>query len=436
MGLPPSRDDLAAFRAETRPDAAPRVVDRLLADPRHGERWGRHWLDVWRYSDWYGLGAEIRYSHPHIWRWRDWVVSSLNADAGYDRMVTAMLAGDELAPGDPDTLRATGFLVRNWEIFNRNVWLSNTVEHTARAFLGLTLQCARCHDHKFDPVSQVEYYRLRAFFEPYHVRIDRVPAEPDRTKAGLARAFDDYLDRATYRFIRGDEARPDTTRPLLPGTPAVLGGEVRIVPRTLTLEEAWPDKRPFVIRETVAAAESAVVQARSAKTAAEQRRTESDRALRAAEEADRQALNALGTAKADQVPAARNRSTAAAEVLARARAAAREATEEAHTAGTALAGAGEADTSPRSGSRTMWTRGKTDRPMVRPWPRGGMPHSDVPPGDGPARAGDGLRRDTDHFSRILDALVQPAATGLKEIRSRGSDRGRQRAGSGGCARGG
>ncbi len=142
IGLPPTRDERKAFLADRSTDAEERLVDRLLADPRHGERWGRHWMDIWRYSDWYGLGEEIRYSHPHIWRWRDWIVASVNADKGYDRMIEEMLAGDEIAPEDPATLRATGFLVRNWDIFNRNAWLANTVEHTARAFLGVTIQCA------------------------------------------------------------------------------------------------------------------------------------------------------------------------------------------------------------------------------------------------------------------------------------------------------
>ena len=124
-------------------------------------------------------------------------------------MIEEMLAGDELAPDDPATVRATGFLVRNWDIFNRNAWLASTVEHTARAFLGVTIQCARCHDHKFDPISQADYYRFRAFFEPYHIRIDRVPGQPDRTKAGLPRAFDDFLETPTYLFVRGDETTPD-----------------------------------------------------------------------------------------------------------------------------------------------------------------------------------------------------------------------------------
>ena len=134
-------------------------------------------------------------------------------------MVVEMLAGDEIAPDDPATLRATGFLVRNWDIFNRNAWLANTVEHTARAFLGVTIQCARCHDHKFDPISQADYYRFRAFFEPHQIRIDRVPGQPDRTKAGLPRAFDDFLETPTFLFVRGDEASPDKTGRCTPAIP-------------------------------------------------------------------------------------------------------------------------------------------------------------------------------------------------------------------------
>ncbi len=289
IGLPPTREARQAFLTDDSAKAEERIVDRLLADPRHGERWGRHWMDVWRYSDWYGLGEEIRYSHPHIWQWRDWIVASINADKGYDRMIEEMLAGDELAPDDPATVRATGFLVRNWDIFNRNAWLANTVEHTARAFLGVTIQCARCHDHKFDPVSQADYYRLRAFFEPYHIRIDRVPGQPDRTKAGLSRAFDDFLETPTYLFVRGEEATPDKTRPLRAATPAVLGGEAKIIPVSLSRGAACPDKREFVIREALQATEDAVAQAHSVADAARNRSDLADKGLAAAVLVDRQA---------------------------------------------------------------------------------------------------------------------------------------------------
>ncbi len=240
---------------------------------------------------------EVRYSHPHLWHWRDWIIESLNADKGYDRMVLEMLAADELAPDEPDTVRATGFLARNWDIFNRNVWLADTVEHTARAFLGLTMQCARCHDHKFDPIAQVDYYRLRAFFEPYHVRVDRIPGEPDRVKAGLPRVFDDFLDRPTYVFVRGEETRPDTTHPLRPGTPSVLGGELRIATVPLPLTASFPDKRPFVIDEARAEAERDVAAARRAAEASRGRVEPEDRAIAgdelAAAEARRLALLAV-----------------------------------------------------------------------------------------------------------------------------------------------
>lgn len=105
VGLPPTREELKAFLADESPDAYEKVADRLLASPRYGERWGRHWMDVWRYSDWAGYGAEHRESQRHIWRWRDWIIESLNADKGYDRMIVEMLAADEVAPTDPGALR-------------------------------------------------------------------------------------------------------------------------------------------------------------------------------------------------------------------------------------------------------------------------------------------------------------------------------------------
>ena len=113
IGLPPTRAQLE----DTRPWEV--IVDELLKSPHHGERWARHWMDIWRYTDWYGLGAQLRNSQKHIWHWRDWIVESLNADKGYDRMIHEMLAADELAPTDLKALRATGFLARNYYLFNR-----------------------------------------------------------------------------------------------------------------------------------------------------------------------------------------------------------------------------------------------------------------------------------------------------------------------------
>jgi hypothetical protein len=228
VGLPPTRADVEAFLADTSPGAYERVVDRLLASPAYGERWGRHWMDVWRYSDWAGYGAEVRDSQPFIWHWRDWIIESLNEDVGYDRMVQEMLAADELAPGDEDALRATGFLVRNWYKFNRNVWLDRIVEHTGKAFLGITLNCARCHDHFFDPIGQKEYYAFRAIFEPHNIRTDRWPGEPDLKKNGLPRVFDAQPGALTHLFVRGDELNPDKGQTIPPAVPAFLGGNFEI----------------------------------------------------------------------------------------------------------------------------------------------------------------------------------------------------------------
>jgi len=252
-GLPPTPDEMRAFQEDRAPGAYERVVDRLLASSRYGERWGRHWMDIWRYSDWYGYrrSNEVRNSQRHIWQWRDWIVDSLNEDRPYDRMLTEMLAGDELAPGDPAVLRATGYLVRNYNRYDRNGWMQDTVDHTAMAFLGLTLKCARCHDHKYDPLSQKDYYRFRAFFEPYDVRLDRVPGETNLEKAGLARVYDAKPESPTYLFVGGDVQNPDKTSPLSPGVPVVLGEIGPMETVAIPLEARYPDLREFVHKDLI-----------------------------------------------------------------------------------------------------------------------------------------------------------------------------------------
>ena len=210
-------------------------------------------MDVWRYADWYGYAQELRNSARHIWRWRDWIVESLNQDQPYDRMILEMLAADELSPGDPNALRATGFLARNYYKFNRNTWLENTVEHTSKAFLGVTINCARCHDHMYDPISQREYYSFRAIFEPHEVRTDLVPGELDPVKDGLALAFDAKLDTPTYVFARGNDKAPDKEHPVTPGVPSVLGGALEIAPVNLPPEAAYPGLRKYVREELLAA---------------------------------------------------------------------------------------------------------------------------------------------------------------------------------------
>ncbi|MCC7420860.1 MAG: DUF1549 domain-containing protein [Planctomycetaceae bacterium] len=280
IGIPPTRDELHAFLADTSPQAYEKVVDALLARPEYGERWGRHWMDVWRYSDWYGSRAinEIRYSQRHIWRWRDWIIESLNEDKPYDRMVTEMLAGDELAPADPNVLRATGFLGRNWYKFDRNVWMFETIEQTSQAFLGLTMKCSRCHDHKVDPITQEDYYRFRAFFEPHDVRTDALTAnlatEKDATlgpvlKEGVARVYDKTLDVKTFVFQRGDNRYPDEKRPMTPGAPVALArvmpesAAVAVTPVQLPVEAYYPALSPTRTETLLALADAAVTNAKA-----------------------------------------------------------------------------------------------------------------------------------------------------------------------------
>jgi hypothetical protein len=258
VGLNPTPEEFAEFMNDESPQAYTRLVDRLLNDPRHGERWARHWMDVWRYSDWSGYKNQLRGSQRHIWRWRDWIVESLNDDKGYDRMIVEMLAGDELAPGDPQTLRATGFLSRNYHNSNRNIWLDATVEHTAKAFLGMTINCSRCHDHKFDPIPQNEYYELRAIFEPHHVRTERVPGQRDINADGVSRVYDQKPDAPTYVYIRGNEKHPDKEHPLSPDVPDVLNLPFMVEAIDLPPIAYFPALAPHIEREEIARVQGAL----------------------------------------------------------------------------------------------------------------------------------------------------------------------------------
>jgi hypothetical protein len=253
IGLPPSPQQVEAFVADESPDAWEKLVDRLLASPQYGERWGRHWMDVWRYTDWMGYRNELRESARHIWRWRDWIVRSLNADMPYDRMIVHMLAGDEAAPTDESALTATGFLARNYFRYNRNVWMENTLEHTAKAMLGLTINCARCHDHMYDPITQEDYYRFRAFFEPHQLRTDRLPHQPNVELDGLPRIYD-AAPAPTHLFIRGEEDRPDTSRSFDPAIPSIFGATGAIQPVKLPLEAWHPSIRDFEQKRILQAA--------------------------------------------------------------------------------------------------------------------------------------------------------------------------------------
>lgn len=277
IGLPPTAAELAAAEADSSADWYEKIVDRLLADPRYGQRWARHWMDVWRYSDWWGLNSQLRNSQRHMWHWRDWIVDSLNKDQSYDEMIRLMLAADEIAPGDPDKLRATGYLARNYYIFNRDRWMDEVVTHVGKGFLGLTLNCSKCHDHKFDPIPQEDYYRMRAFFEPYHVRVDMVPGTTDLTADGIPRAFDDDADKPTYLFIRGDEAQPDKSRVIAPGAPEFFAqGDLQIQPIALPTSAWQPGVRTWVL-------ENHLTQAQQRRQTAQAKRDQAASQLKPAE---------------------------------------------------------------------------------------------------------------------------------------------------------
>ena len=270
VGLPPTKMQLDSFAADHSEDARQQIVEQLLNSPQYGERWGRHWMDIWRYSDWWGLGQEVRNSQKHMWHWRDWIVESLNADMGYDQMLQDMLAVDELHPSDLNRLRASGFLARQYFKFNRTSWLDETVEHASKAMLGLTFNCCKCHDHKYDPISQQDYYRLRAVFEPYQIRTEMVPGIVDFQKDGIPRAFDCNLDRETFVHIRGDDRNPDKSLSMKPSVPELLQWEpFQIQPVSLPREAYEPAFRDYVLESHQYEIHSKVLAAKKSLAAAQ-----------------------------------------------------------------------------------------------------------------------------------------------------------------------
>jgi hypothetical protein len=236
-GLPPSREDVETFESDTSPDAYEKRVDQLLASPHYGERWGRYWLDLARYSDSNGLDENL--SMSNAWRYRDWVVRALDDDMPYDRFLTLQLAGDLLPePADDaqlrDQLTATGFLVLGPKMLaeqDKEKLVMDVVDEqmdvASRTFLGLTVGCARCHDHKFDPIPTRDYYALAGVFkstatlantafvsrwnERTLARADAIEARRVREEARNAakKKLGELRDAADARFLsawRGDVA--------------------------------------------------------------------------------------------------------------------------------------------------------------------------------------------------------------------------------------
>jgi hypothetical protein len=194
IGLPPTPQEIDEFVADLSPDAFEKVVNRLLASPHYGERWARHWLDLARYAESEGFKADE--TRPNAWRYRDYVISSFNSDKPYDRFLKEQIAGDELWPDDPEAQIATMFNrhypdesnARNL-VQRRQEILNDITDTVGGVFLGLTYACARCHDHKFDPILQTDYYRLQAFFANTAAKDDLVlapPAEVNRYRERLA----------------------------------------------------------------------------------------------------------------------------------------------------------------------------------------------------------------------------------------------------------
>ena len=173
VGLPPTPEEARAFMADTSPNAFEQLVERLLASPQYGERWGRHWMDVVRYADTGGDNAD--YPIPEAYLYRDYIIDSFNADKPYDQFVHEQLAGDILAKTGPpqryaEQIIATGFIALSRRFGTgpyqlNHLILEDTIDTTGRAFLGLTMRCARCHDHKFDPITMEDYYAMYGIFD-------------------------------------------------------------------------------------------------------------------------------------------------------------------------------------------------------------------------------------------------------------------------------
>jgi hypothetical protein len=217
-GLPPSPERVEAFVRDPDPRAYERLVEELLASPHYGERWARHWLDIAHYADTHGF--ERDQLRPHAWRYRDYVIDSLNADKPYDRFLREQIAGDVLAPGDPASVVATGFLAAGpWDFVGQVETKSDLLKRAARAgdlddmvtqvitsTMGITIHCARCHDHKLDPITQREYYSLCSVFAGV-TRTDRdvAPEESARLAAEKTRLTRSLAQtRAEIARLAGD----------------------------------------------------------------------------------------------------------------------------------------------------------------------------------------------------------------------------------------
>jgi hypothetical protein len=236
-GLPPTIGEQERFGSEAGDVALDRVIDDLLGRPSYGERWARHWLDVARYAD--SNGYELDAEKPFVWRYRDYVIDALNADKPFNRFVMEQIAGDELPDRTTESTIATGFLrVGHWAAepgdpdTDRYDQLDDIVSTTGQAFLGLTIGCARCHDHKFEPLSTRDYYSLVSVFNglerPRNGRTElTVPVGPKNLEAYIWKEPSPVAPE-THVLVRGSPARPGDL--VGPAVPAVLVRQQPVFP--------------------------------------------------------------------------------------------------------------------------------------------------------------------------------------------------------------
>jgi len=218
-GIPPTAEDIDRFEADASPDAFAHLVDRLLASPRYGERWGRHWLDVARYADTKGYVFAQDRLYPYAYTYRDYVIAALNSDLGYDQFILHQIAADQLTQdGDSRPLAALGFLtVGRRFLMDQNDIIDDRIDVVCRGLLGLTVTCARCHDHKYDPIPTEDYYSLHGVFassvEPAELPLLSQPgaspqfADYERKLGAARKTVDDYLAARRDEFVGDMKAR-------------------------------------------------------------------------------------------------------------------------------------------------------------------------------------------------------------------------------------
>jgi mono/diheme cytochrome c family protein/class 3 adenylate cyclase len=287
-GLPPTDAEVSAFLGDSSANAFERVLDRLLASPRYGEKWGRHWLDVARYAD--STGADEDHRYPEAWKYRDWVIDAFNRDLPFDRMILDQMAGDMMPPEGDDAasgvnrrgLIATGFLAIGPRLIAEQDkkkmfydFVDEQIATTSRGLLGLTMDCARCHDHKFDPISQKDYYSLASIFastksfaklEGTVSQMWRPPLVPSaeyqayeavQKKISAKRQAMDLIHRqqAATRLSRLEDRVADYLLAAA-GRPSAAGLDAAIVGKFVAYIKPHADVRPYLSRWEKASAET------------------------------------------------------------------------------------------------------------------------------------------------------------------------------------